>query len=111
LVKQLVNIFRLKPRTNQPILEILYVKGSSNEADALSRRLELHHKLAAAEELLLDKDLENMHDFLSSMTHLQLDANLPHKIRIGYALDPTYCKKPSNGAHFDPTGNLHWMTD
>jgi hypothetical protein len=49
--------FALNPRTNQPILEILHRKGSSNEADGLSRRPELHRELATAEELLLDKDL------------------------------------------------------
>jgi hypothetical protein len=53
----------ISPRTNKPIMEILYRKGLSNEAAALSRRPELHHTIAAAEQKLLDKDIEDMHVF------------------------------------------------
>jgi hypothetical protein len=40
----------INPRTDEPIMEILYRNGSSNEADALSRRPEVHHKIATAEQ-------------------------------------------------------------
>jgi hypothetical protein len=102
----------LSPRTNKPIPEILYRKGSSNEAGALSLRAELHHDLATTEELLLDKDVAYMHDFLSTMTQLELYTKLLHKIRSGYALDPTYYNMTlPNGVHSDTTDNLHWMAD
>jgi hypothetical protein len=37
------------PRTNEPNMEIVYRKCLSNEANALSRRPELHHTIATAE--------------------------------------------------------------
>jgi hypothetical protein len=43
-------------------MEILYRKDSSNEADGLSRLPELHHIKATAEQNILDKDLDDMHD-------------------------------------------------
>jgi hypothetical protein len=69
----------LKPRTNEPNMEIHHLTGSSNEADALSRRSELQHAITTAEQQLLDKDLEDMHDFLSSMSHMQVNDTLLHQ--------------------------------
>jgi hypothetical protein len=81
----------ITPRTNEPIMEILNRKGPSSEADALSRRPELHHTIATAEHKLVTKTSKTCMLFLSSMSHLQEnDAIIIHKIRYGHALDTTY---------------------
>jgi hypothetical protein len=59
----------INPRTNEPIMEVLYRKGSSNEAYALSRRPEFYNTIATTERKLLDKDLEDLHELLSSLSH------------------------------------------
>jgi hypothetical protein len=87
-------------------MEIHYRKGSLNEADALSRRPELHHTIAPP-----NKDLEDMHEFLSSMSRLQVNDAIIHKVQYGYALDTTFCKTSlPNGVRFD-TSDLYWMAD
>jgi hypothetical protein len=51
-LNDLSSYLAINPRTNEPIMEILYRKGPLNEADALSRRPELHHTIATAEQRL-----------------------------------------------------------
>jgi hypothetical protein len=73
-------------------MEVLHRKGTSNEAGALSQRPELHLTIATAKQKLLDKDLKDIHIFLSSMSHLQVSDGILHEIQYGYALDTTFCK-------------------
>jgi hypothetical protein len=80
--------------------------------DDVSRRPELHDAIATAEQHVLDKDLEDMHDFLSSISHLQVDDVILHEIRSMYALNITYSNNTlPTGVHFDSFNNLCWMTD
>jgi hypothetical protein len=93
-------------------MEIRQRKDSSNEVDALSRRPELHHTIATAEQKLLGKHLEDMHNFLC-MSHLQVnDATINefdpdmHKSLL-IAIQPSL----TNGVRFDASDNLYWMAD
>jgi hypothetical protein len=48
--------------------------------------------------------------FLSSMSHLQVNAAILPKIQYGYARDPTcYNTSLHNGVPFDTSDNLYWL--
>jgi hypothetical protein len=50
--------------------------------DALSRRPELHDTIVRTEQKTLDKDLEDVPDFWSSMSHLQVNDAITNKYSI-----------------------------
>ena len=100
------------PDTNEQCLEIVYRKGSDNDADALSRRPDLHYAAAKCDEFVNETDLEVANEFFSGMCHLQLDSQLLHKIKSGYLTDAKYSgHRIPNGVIYDDTDGLYWMAD
>ncbi len=51
----------------EPAFEMRHRKGSENGSDALSRRPDLHHGIAAYGDLVQEKDLEIRYQFFSGM--------------------------------------------
>ena len=85
-------------------MKIIYRKGSENDFDALSRREDLED---VAEESIIDnpilekkfreydagvfeKDLDELRESLTEMTHLQCDKQLIDNICKGYLQDPAF---------------------
>jgi hypothetical protein len=56
----------------------------------------------------VDKDLEDEHDLLSSMSHLQVNDAIIYKILSKYTLDTTFFKTSlPSGVRFDTSDNLY----
>jgi hypothetical protein len=77
-------------------METLSRKGSSNEADALSRRPELNN--AVAEEHLLEKDVVDIHIFLSCRERLL--ARMPFLLRFLHNSTASASRLPCNATMF-----------
>ena len=93
-------------------LEIVYRKGTQNEADALSRRPDLKYYLNQYDENTFEQDLESTLEFLGGMYHLQDNASILTQVREGYKTDPYYCKNTvPPGLRYDRERNLYWMAD
>ena len=78
----------INPLTNEPILSILYRKGSENDADALSRRPDLLELISEYDLCSFEKDLEELQTHLSSMTHLIFDQTILNRIKDASKIDP-----------------------
>ena len=102
----------INPDTNQPLLRILYRKGSENDADALSRRPDLIDQLSEFDLSTFEKDLDELHTHLSAMTHLAFDDSLLTKIRTSTKNDPALNKNTlPPGVTFSQKDNLYYFGD
>ena len=78
-------------------LEIVYRKGTQNEADALSRRPDLKYYLNQYDENTFEQDLESTLEFLGGMYHLQDNASILTQVREGYKTEhQNYHQHPIN---------------
>ena len=120
-------INKISPYMNY--MQILYRKGELNDADPLSRRPDLiglaklteahinsEPALAKAfrayETSTFEQDLEDLREFLGSMTHLQADPDLLKEIRKSYLSDPAYSEYSAPvGVTHDPDTGLYWKAD
>ena len=96
----------------EQVLEILYRKGKDNEADALSRRTDLHYALSAYEDTVLENELSDVQEFLSALTTVSINENILQKIRTSYALDPAFRKgNLAPGVALDDQDGLYYFSD
>jgi hypothetical protein len=107
-------------------IKMVYRKGSENDSDALRRRkdlaalteesivdnLTLKKKFDEYDARVFEKELEDLRESLTEMTHLQCDDRLIQDICNGYLQDPSIngTTLPA-GVILDPNTGLYWITD
>ena len=93
-------------------LDIYYRKGEQNQADALSRRPDLNYLINQYEQVTFEKDLEDFHEFLNGITHLQGDSTLLEEIQTSYTKDTVYTGAILPvGVKYDTDTQLYWLAD
>jgi hypothetical protein len=107
-------------------MKIVYRKGSENDSDALSRREDLadlteesiidnpvlKKKFEDYDAGIFEKELEDLRESLTEMTHLQCDNQLITEICNGYLQDSHFngTTLPA-GVTLDTNTGLYWITD
>ena len=107
-------------------MKIVYRKGSENDSDALSRREDLadlteesiidnpvlKKKFEDYDAGIFEKELEDLRESLTEMTHLQCDNQLITEICNGYLQDSHFngITLPA-GVTLDTNTGLYWITD
>jgi hypothetical protein len=107
-------------------MNIVDRKGSKNKSDALSRREDLaelteesiidnpiHKKKFEDYDVgIFEKELEDLRESLTEMTHLQCDNHLITEICNGYLQDSHFIGTTLlAGVTLDPKTGLYWITD